>query len=39
MDEEKSLNTDSPGDEEKSITKTDNQGNRVDKEKSVEPDN
>jgi hypothetical protein len=38
MDKEKSLNTDSPDDEEKSF-ETDSQGNRADKEKSIEPEN
>jgi hypothetical protein len=38
MDEEKSLNTDSPDDKEKSFER-DNQGNRADKEKSIEPEN
>jgi hypothetical protein len=38
MDEEKSLNTDSPGDEEKSI-EIENQGNKVDEENSIELEN
>jgi hypothetical protein len=38
MEEEKSINTDSPGDEEKSI-EIENQGNKVDEEKSSKTEN
>jgi hypothetical protein len=38
MDEEKSLNTDSPGNKEKSI-RMENQGRKFDKEKSIETEN